>query len=56
MQEALKATAESEMEGTKMEDCVISIPSYYTEVQRKAMLDAAGIAPLVLRAREQLKV
>jgi len=42
----LKATAESEMEGSKMEDCVISIPSYYTEVQRKAMLDAAGIAGL----------
>lgn len=35
---------------TKVNDCVISVPSYYTNAERKALLDAAAIAGLnVLR-------
>ena len=37
-------------QGTKVTDCVISIPMFFTEAQRRAMLDAAHIVGLnVLR-------
>lgn len=29
---------------TQINDCVISVPSYYTNAERMALLDAAGIA------------
>lgn len=45
----LKAIAEKD-QGAKVTDCVISIPMFYTEAQRRAVLDAAHIVGLnVLR-------
>ncbi|GLH02084.1 Heat shock protein 68 [Gryllus bimaculatus] len=45
----LKDTSETALK-TKVNDCVISVPSYYTNAERKALLDAASIAGLnVLR-------
>nr|AKP54258.1 heat shock protein 4L [Liposcelis bostrychophila] len=45
----LKEIAESALK-TKVNDCVISVPSFYTQAERKALLDAAHIAGLnVLR-------
>ncbi|KAK6630381.1 hypothetical protein RUM44_005048 [Polyplax serrata] len=45
----LKEIAESALR-TKVNDCVISVPSFYTQAERKALLDAAHIAGLnVLR-------
>ncbi|KAK3696704.1 hypothetical protein QZH41_013052, partial [Actinostola sp. cb2023] len=41
----LKTTAERWME-TKVTDCVISVPSYYTDRQRRSMLDASSTAGL----------
>mmetsp|Transcript_35480 Transcript_35480/g.100452 ORF Transcript_35480/g.100452 Transcript_35480/m.100452 type:complete len:803 (+) Transcript_35480:247-2655(+) len=41
----LKAIGERDMGGT-MTDCVISVPVYYTDAERHAMLDAARIAGL----------
>lgn len=46
----LKAIAEAKLEGQRVVDCVISCPPYWTDGQRRAMLDAANIAGLnVLR-------
>lgn len=46
----LKLVAESGLEGQKVSDCVICCPPYWTEAQRRAMLDAANVAGLnVLR-------
>jgi len=42
----LKQIAESEMKGETVKDCVVSIPNYYTERERSAMLDAVEIAGL----------
>eukprot|EP00216_Chloropicon_sp_CCMP2111_P006945 CAMPEP_0198235372 /NCGR_PEP_ID=MMETSP1446-20131203/1275_1 /TAXON_ID=1461542 ORGANISM="Unidentified sp, Strain CCMP2111" /NCGR_SAMPLE_ID=MMETSP1446 /ASSEMBLY_ACC=CAM_ASM_001112 /LENGTH=834 /DNA_ID=CAMNT_0043916513 /DNA_START=82 /DNA_END=2589 /DNA_ORIENTATION=- len=42
----LKQNAEKEMGGTMMTDCVVSIPNYYTESERSAMIDAVDIAGL----------
>ena len=42
----LKGIAEGEMGGAKVTDCVVSIPTYYTDKQRAAMLDATRIAGL----------
>ncbi len=39
----LKETAEQAL-STKVKDVVISVPIYYTDKERRAMLDAAGIA------------
>lgn len=41
----LKHTAEVALK-TKVVDCVINVPSYFTDVERRAMLDAAQIAGL----------
>ena len=46
----LKGTAEAGLDGTKVADCVIGVPSWWTDVQRRALLDAASVAGLnVLR-------
>ena len=42
----LKGIAEGEMGGAKVTDCVVSIPAYFTDKQRAAMLDATRIAGL----------
>lgn len=45
----LKKIAEAEL-GIPVTDCAISVPTYYTEAERYAMLNAAGVAGLnVLR-------
>ncbi|KAI4493155.1 hypothetical protein M0802_009572 [Mischocyttarus mexicanus] len=45
----LKSTSETALQ-TAVNDCVISVPSYYTQAERQALLDAARIAGLnVLR-------
>ncbi|XP_015758028.1 PREDICTED: 97 kDa heat shock protein-like [Acropora digitifera] len=41
----LKVTSEAEL-STKVTDCVVSVPSYYAERQRRAMLDAVAMAGL----------
>lgn len=41
----LQRIAEAE-HGTKVPDCVISVPCYFTDVQRHAVMDAASIAGL----------
>lgn len=41
----LKETTEHEL-NSPVSDCVLSIPPYYTDAQRRAMLDAAEIAGL----------
>ncbi|XP_075240557.1 heat shock protein 105 kDa-like [Convolutriloba macropyga] len=41
----LKTTAEEALM-KRVVDCVISVPSYYTDIERRAMLDAARIADL----------
>jgi molecular chaperone DnaK (HSP70) len=46
MFQKLKAVAEAGLEGAKVSDCVISCPPYWTESQRRAMLDAANVAGL----------
>ncbi|ODN05638.1 Heat shock 70 kDa protein 4L [Orchesella cincta] len=47
--EQLKETAENGIQA-KVHDCVISVPSYFTDAERRALLDAAQIAGLhVLR-------
>lgn len=46
----LKLTAEKGMENQQVTDCVIGVPSFWTDVQRQAMLDSAKLAGLnVLR-------
>ncbi|QDZ20946.1 heat shock protein Hsp70 [Chloropicon primus] len=42
----LVTIAEGEMNGEKVKDCVVSIPNYYAESERSAMLDAIDIAGL----------
>ena len=42
----LRQIAENELNGERVTDCVISIPNYYTEGERSAMLDAVDIAGL----------
>lgn len=50
MLQKLKSIAEDGLEGQRVADCVIGVPSYWTEDARRAMLDAAYIAGLnVLR-------
>eukprot|EP00894_Picocystis_sp_ML_P002651 jgi/Pico_ML_1/53168/g3767.t1 len=39
----LKSIAETD-DGSKISDCVISVPVFYTDEQRRAVLDAAKIA------------
>ncbi|XP_044176399.1 97 kDa heat shock protein-like isoform X1 [Acropora millepora] len=41
----LKVISEAEL-STKVTDCVVSVPSYYAERQRRAMLDAVAMAGL----------
>lgn len=41
----LKLISETEL-STKVTDCVVSVPSYYTDRQRRAMLDAVAMAGL----------
>lgn len=41
----LKETAETAL-STKVKDCVISVPVYYTEPERKCILDSASMADL----------
>lgn len=41
----LKIITESKL-GNKIRDCVIAVPVYYTDAQRRAMLDAVNIAGL----------
>ncbi|XP_031563495.1 heat shock 70 kDa protein 4-like isoform X2 [Actinia tenebrosa] len=41
----LKTTAEIGL-GTKVTDCVVSVPSYYTDRQRRTMLDSTAMAGL----------
>lgn len=41
----LKMISETEL-STKVTDCVVSVPSYYTDKQRRAMLDAVSMAGL----------
>lgn len=46
----LKGVAEGGLEGAKVTDCVIGVPQWWTDVQRRALLDAANVAGLnVLR-------
>lgn len=40
----LKLTSFRYMDGAPCTDCVIGVPSYFTDVQRRAILDAASIA------------
>ena len=42
----LATIAETEMNGERVKDCVVSIPNYYTESERSAMLDAVDTAGL----------
>lgn len=42
----LKDTASTELGGSGVSDVVISVPSWFTDAQRRAMLDAADIAGL----------
>ncbi len=42
----LKLVAESGLSGQKVSDCVVSCPPYWTDAQRRAMLDAANVAGL----------
>ena len=42
----LKQIAEGEMNGETVKDCVVSVPNYFTESERSAMLDAIDIAGL----------
>jgi heat shock protein 4 len=42
----LKQVASNEMNGEVVKDCVLSIPNYFTESERSAMLDATVIAGL----------
>jgi len=46
----LKGVAEGGLDGQKVTDCVIGVPAWWTDAQRRALLDAANIAGLnVLR-------
>jgi len=46
----LKNVAERGLDGQRVSDCVIGCPAFFTDAQRRAMLDAANIAGLnVLR-------
>lgn len=50
MLQKLKSIAEAGLDGNKVSDCVIACPAYWTDANRRAMLDAAKIAGLnVLR-------
>ncbi len=42
----IKSVCEMNMEGAKVKDCVIAIPAFFTETQRRAMLDSAVMAGL----------
>lgn len=42
----LKAVAERGLDGTRVVDCVLSVPPMFTHVQRAALLDAARLAGL----------
>ncbi|AQK66023.1 Heat shock 70 kDa protein 16 [Zea mays] len=42
----LKQLAEADLGGAPVADCVISVPCYFTQAQRRAYLDAAAIAGL----------
>jgi heat shock protein 4 len=42
----LKQLAESDLGGVPVADCVISVPCYFTQAQRRAYLDAAAVAGL----------
>lgn len=45
-----KNVAENGLDGAKVTDCVIGVPGWWTDVQRRGLLDAANIAGLnVLR-------
>jgi heat shock protein 4 len=46
----LQSLTEKANGGAKVADCVISVPGYFSDAQRRAVLDAAEIAGLhVLR-------
>eukprot|EP01006_Ploeotia_vitrea_P047931 TRINITY_DN67179_c10_g4_i1.p1 TRINITY_DN67179_c10_g4~~TRINITY_DN67179_c10_g4_i1.p1 ORF type:complete len:903 (+),score=586.26 TRINITY_DN67179_c10_g4_i1:107-2815(+) len=46
----LKATAHRSSEGMRVVDCVLACPTYFTDAQRRSMIDAARVAGLnVLR-------
>ncbi|KAG2607971.1 hypothetical protein PVAP13_4NG294300 [Panicum virgatum] len=42
----LKQVAEADLGGAPVADCVISVPCYFTQAQRRAYLDAAAVAGL----------
>ncbi|OEL23365.1 Heat shock 70 kDa protein 16 [Dichanthelium oligosanthes] len=42
----LKQLAEEDLGGAPVADCVISVPCYFTQAQRRAYLDAAAVAGL----------
>nr|CAB3468761.1 unnamed protein product [Digitaria exilis] len=42
----LKQLAEADLSGAPVADCVISVPCYFTQAQRRAYLDAAAVAGL----------
>ncbi|CAN6215917.1 unnamed protein product [Urochloa humidicola] len=42
----LKQLAEADLGGAPVADCVISVPCYFTQAQRRAYLDAAAVAGL----------
>lgn len=43
----LKDTSATALQ-TQVNDCVISVPSYYSNNERKALLDAASIAGMFI--------
>ena len=49
VQELLKIIAEKD-QGSKISDCVISCPVFFTDAQRRALLDASQIAGLKTHA------
>lgn len=42
----LKQTTEDRLENQRVQDCVLACPAYWTDVQRRALLDAANVAGL----------
>ena len=42
----IKSVCEMNMDGQKVKDCVIAVPHFFTDVQRRSILDAAKIAGL----------
>lgn len=42
----LKQSTENSLDGSRVNDCVLACPAYWTDVQRRALLDSANVAGL----------